>query len=91
MPARKLRYRDDGFNVTGLRPGNPLMGNFFAGNFYETAVGLNFTPCNCLTFRPEVRYDWFNPSSRTIGSQNPFDDNTSKNQILYGIDAILHY
>jgi hypothetical protein len=82
---------DDGFNVTGLRPGNPLAGNFFAGNFYETALGLNYMPYHCMTIRPEVRYDSFNPSSGTIGSQNPFDDNTSKYQILYGVDVVLHY
>ena len=77
--------------MTGLRPGNPLAGNYVAGNLYETSLGLNCRPCACLTIRPEVRYDWFTPSSRVIGSQNPFDDNTSKNQILYGLEAILHY
>ena len=84
-------HDDDGFNVTGLRPGNPLVGNFFAGNFYESSLGLNYLPCAGLTIRSEVRYDSFTPSSRVIGSQNPFDDNTSKSQILYGLDAILHY
>lgn len=77
--------------MTCLRPGNPLVGNYFAGNFYDTSVGLNYRPCAGLTIRPEVRYDWFTPNSRVIGSQNPFNDNASKNQILYGLDAILHY
>jgi hypothetical protein len=92
LGARFEWFRDDdGFNVTGSRPGNPLIGEFFAGNFYETSLGLNYTPWQSMTIRPEVRYDWFQPSSRTVGSQNPFDDNTSKHQILYGIDAVLHY
>ncbi len=82
---------DDGFNVTGLRPGNPLVGNFFAGNFYETAIGLNYKPNGNLTVRPEIRYDSFHPSSSNIGSQDPFNDNTSKNQFLYGIDATIRF
>lgn len=82
---------DDGFNVTGLRPGNPLVGNFFAGNFYETSIGLNYRCGTAWTLRPEVRYDSFSPTNRNIGSQNPFDDNTSKYQILFGIDAVAAY
>jgi hypothetical protein len=82
---------DDGFNVTGLRPGNPLVGDHFAGNFYAVSLGLNYFPCESAVFRPEVRYDWFDPSSRTMGSQNPFDDNTSQRQLLYGVDLVLKY
>jgi Putative beta-barrel porin-2, OmpL-like. bbp2 len=82
---------DDGFNVTGLRPGNPLVGNFFAGNFYETAIGLNYKPNGNFTIRPEVRYDSFHPGNAQVGSQNPFDDNNSQHQFLYGIDAIVQF
>ncbi len=82
---------DDGFNVTGLRPGNPLVGNFFAGNFYEVTLGLNYKPNANIIVRPEVRWDWFNPSDPLIGSQNPYDNNTSKNQFLIGIDGIVQF
>jgi hypothetical protein len=82
---------DDGFSVTGLRPHNPLVGQYFAGDFYETSLGLNYAPSEHVTIRPEVRYDWFSADSRSFGSQNPFDDDTRKEQILYGVDAVLHY
>jgi hypothetical protein len=82
---------DDGFNVTGLRPGNPLVGNFFSGNFYETAVGLNYKPNGNLNIRPEIRYDWFSATNPNVGSQNPFNDNQSTTQLLYGIDLIYQF
>jgi hypothetical protein len=85
-------FRDqDGFAVTGLRPGNPLDGNFFAGNFYETAIGLNYKPNGNFTLRPEIRYDSYQSDSAAVGSQNPFDDNTKKNQFLFGLDAIYQF
>lgn len=85
-------FRDsDGFNVTGLRPANPLVGNFFAGDFYALAVGLNYQPSSNLLIRPELRYDWFNASSAAVGSQNPFNDTTSSTQFLFGLDAIYQF
>ncbi len=85
-------FRDeDGFVVTGLRPGNPMVGNFFAGNFYETSVGFNYKPNGNLTIRPEVRYDVFQSDNANIGSQDPFNDNTAKNQFLLGLDAIYQW
>ncbi|HEY2760266.1 MAG TPA: outer membrane beta-barrel protein, partial [Pirellulales bacterium] len=33
---------DDGFMVTGLRPGNSIQGASFPGNFYEITAGLNY-------------------------------------------------
>jgi Putative beta-barrel porin-2, OmpL-like. bbp2 len=82
---------DDGFNVTGLRPGNPLVGNFFAGDFYELTLGANYKPNGNWNIRPEIRYDWFNPTSSSIGSQNPYDNNNSKRQFLFGLDAIYQF
>jgi hypothetical protein len=83
-------HDDDGFVVTGLRPGNPLIGNFFAGDFYEISAGLNYKHCN-WTVRPELRYDWFNATSSTVGSQNPYNDNASRQQFLFGLDAIYQW
>ncbi len=85
-------FRDeDGFAVTGLRPGNPLVGNFFGGNFYETSIGFNYKPNGNLTIRPELRYDVFQSDNANVGSQDPFNDNTSKNQFLLGLDAIYQW
>jgi hypothetical protein len=85
-------FRDeDGFAVTGLRPSNPLAGNFFGGNFYETSLGFNYKPTGNFTIRPEVRYDWFQQDVAGIGSARPYNDNTAKNQFLLGIDAIYQW
>ncbi len=82
---------EDGFAVTGLRPGNPMVGNFFGGNFYETSLGFNYKPNGNLTIRPECRYDVFQSDNANVGSQDPFNDNTAKNQFLLGIDAIYQW
>ena len=66
----------------------PMVGNFFPGNFYETSLGLNYKPNGNWNIRPEIRYDWFNATSANVGSQNPYDDNSSKRQFLFGLDAI---
>ena len=48
---------DDGYRVTGLRPGNAIQGASFPGNFFEYTLGLNYKPNANLTMRPEVRWD----------------------------------
>jgi hypothetical protein len=77
---------DDGARVTGLRnPSNAIFGDFFGGNFYEIAVGMNWTPSANLTVRPELRYDWFDGVGSTAG---PFNAGTEDSQFLAGLDAI---
>ena len=79
-------FRDEeGFVVTGLRPGNPIAGQLFPGNFYETSLGFNYKPNGNWNIRPEVRYDWFD------GNGQPYDDNSSKRQFLFGLDAIYQF
>jgi hypothetical protein len=38
-----------------------------------------------MTFRPEIRADWYDGS----GPRLPFDDGLSDNQLMLGFDAIL--
>jgi len=79
-------FRDEeGFVVTGLRPGNPDVGQFFPGNFYETSLGFNYKPNGNWNIRPELRYDWFD------GQGQPYDCNSSKRQFLFGLDAIYQF
>jgi len=79
-------FRDEeGFVVTGLRPGNPDFGQLFPGNFYELSAGLNYKPNGNWTIRPEIRYDWFD------GVGNPFDNNDHRSQLLFGLDAICQW
>ena len=63
-------HDNEGYVVTGLRPGNPLAGNFFDGDFYELSGGLNYKHCN-WTVRPELRYDWFTGHSTTGADRQP--------------------
>ncbi len=74
---------DDGIRVSGVRADNPIAGASFVGNFYEVTTGLNWTPTNNLTVRPELRWDWFD------GTGLPYDDGTKDNQFLATFDAIL--
>jgi hypothetical protein len=78
---------DDGARVTGLRPGNTIAGESFAGNFYEITMGLNWTPTANWTVRPELRYDWFDGES--LGGLRPYDDGTEDDQWLAGLDLIF--
>jgi hypothetical protein len=64
--------------------GNPNQGGF-AGDFYSITGGVNYTPHPNITFRPEVRYDWFS------GNGRPFNDGNSNDQILVGINAYVQY
>ena len=33
----------------------------------------------------------FDPTSAAVGSQFPYDDNTSRHQFLFGVDAICQF
>ena len=57
----------------------------FPGNFYETSLGFNYKPNGNWNIRPELRYDWFD------GEGHPYDDNNSKRQFLFGLDAIYQF
>lgn len=62
-------------NVAGSRTGYP-------GDFYESTLGAVVKPRDRLWIRPEVRFDWSNPS-------RPFNDGTSRHQLTIGLDVIL--
>jgi len=78
--------RESVFNNSPLLAGAPfnLTPDQVAGNYYEIAVGANWTPTANLTVRPELRWDW---SDDTVVA--PFDDLTKDSQFLAAIDAIL--
>jgi hypothetical protein len=73
---------DDGTRVAGVRNNNPATGPF-DGSFYETSLGLNWTPSSNLTIRPELRWDWFN------GNGLPYDQGTEDRQFTAAFDAVL--
>jgi hypothetical protein len=84
---------DDGVRVTGLRPdpGHPLAGSGFAGNFYDIATGLNWTPTSNLTVRGELRYDKFSGAAVAGAAAEPFGDGTRTDQTLLSFDFIYLY
>ena len=83
---------DDGVRVGGIRPGNPLpvagVEPGFAGDFWEVTAGLNYSPHANFTFRPEVRYDWYDGPQSPSG-QFPYDDGRRTDQFLFGFDMIV--
>ena len=75
----------DGTCVSGAPGrGNPNFGRF-AGDFFSLTWGVNYTPHPNITFRPEVRYDWFS------GNGRPFNDGNSNNQVLVGINGYVQF
>ncbi len=75
---------DDGVRVLGQVPGNPNQGPY-TGNFFEYAVGLNYTPNANLIARPEIRWDRFD------GTGIPFNDGAKNEQFTFAMDVILKY
>jgi hypothetical protein len=81
--VRSEWFRDEEGTRVGLnRPSNPNTPSL-PGDFYSVGVGVNWTPTNNLTVRPEFRADWYD------GNTLPYDDGTDDNQFLLGLDAVL--
>jgi hypothetical protein len=96
----RFEWFDDpqGYVVTGLRPGNTDAQFRFPGSFYEASFGLNYKPSRNFTLRGELRYDWYQgpagfraPAIPGVPPNQPFNDNLSKNQFLFGLDAIYQF
>jgi hypothetical protein len=48
---------------------------------------MNYCPTDRITFRPEVRYDWFVGT----GTALPFNDGTKDEQFTAAMDVIWNY
>ena len=48
--------------------GVPPVASGFAGNFWETTLGLNWMPTPNWVVRPEIRYDWYTPDDYGSGA-----------------------
>jgi hypothetical protein len=78
-------WRDNnGFIVGGFRDGNPN-GGFYVGDFWAVSVGANYTFNKNVTFRPEVRYDWFD------GTGLPFNAGTRRDQLVLSLGMIVQF
>ena len=67
---------DDGFRVP-LVFGTPA-------TYYDVTAGFNWTPIECVTVRPEVRWD-------KVDGATPFDDFTEDDQFLLATDVIWQF
>ena len=95
-----MEWFDDpqGYLVTGLRPGNTDARFRFPGSFYETSFGLNYRPsgisrsaASCATTGPPLKAGFLAPPVPGFPPNQPFSDNTSRNQFLFGLDAIYQF
>jgi hypothetical protein len=80
-------FRDEEGTRLGLaRPSNPNIPPL-PGDIYSVAFGLNWSPDANLMVRPEVRWDVFDGET----PRRPFQDGRNDNQLMLGVDAILHF
>lgn len=78
-------FHDDAGTRVGLnRPSNPN-NPALPGDYYSLSVGVNYSPKDYLTIRPELRSDWFDGGAAIL----PFNDATDDNQFMLGIDVIV--
>jgi hypothetical protein len=94
LGARAEWFRDDDgvrlsaapVRLGGLTRVTGLGAAAAAGDYYEIALGANWTPSANLTIRPEFRWDW---SDDTV--IQPYDDFTKDSQFIAAIDAIIQF
>ena len=72
-------FRDENGTRTAQlkRPG-------FDANFFETTLGVTYTPWHSVIIRPELRVDW-SPDAR------PYNDQTKKVQVVPAVDMIVRF
>jgi len=83
------------FAATAATPGpsRPTISRAAAANYYEITAGLNYKPTNCITIRPEVRYDWrsMDDTAANAGVGGAFDNRAANEQFTFGIDFYLKF
>jgi hypothetical protein len=72
-------FRDDSGTQVGLHPSR-------AADYYETSLGLNWTPRERVVLRPEVRFDWVDAPG-----YQPFADGSRRYQLLVDCDLIVRF
>jgi len=58
------------------------------GNYYGLTAGVNWKPHANVTFRPEIRYDWFEGN---VGGGQPFNEGRDNEQFSGGFDLIVTF
>lgn len=57
----------------------------FGGNYYEASWGLNWNPCDNVSVRPEIRYDWYH------GAYTPFGNDSRKDQVTGACGVVVSF
>lgn len=60
-----------------------------ASDWQELSLGVNYKPNSNVLVRSEIRWDFCDP--RVDADDGPFDDYSSRQQILWGTDLIVKY
>ncbi len=82
--ARVEVYRDD----DGVAAYNFVADNPTAPSTYTNlTLGMNIKQGKCITWRPEIRWDW--QSLDNPGDTPAFDGGTSTQQFLFGTDVVI--
>lgn len=81
--ARFEWFRDDDATRVTTQP----TGNSFDGNYFAVTSGVNWSPTANVTFRPELRYDWFNNNAGNL----PFNNGQDSYMLTAAIDGIFHF
>ncbi|MGL6195115.1 MAG: outer membrane beta-barrel protein, partial [Thermoguttaceae bacterium] len=74
-------------NHTRVYPSFPP--GIIGDEFIDVSLGLNWKPTPCINLRPEVRWDWVNGGKNS--SMGVFDDFSSNNQFLVGLDLVITF
>ena len=100
MVSAGIRYEwfrdDDGTRILGLgnldaQGWSPAAGApGYAGDFNQFTMGINVKPKSNLSIRPEVRWDWYDGTNNSAGSQ-PFNSGTSSEQFTFATDILLTF
>ena len=61
------------------------------GNYFALTLGGNWTPCQNLLFRPELRYDWSDTEYPGFPIGGPFDFFTKDSQLTAAFDLIIEF
>ncbi len=100
LGARAEWFYDDG--RTRLLSGEPTSveipdtGYRWSGeNVVDVSLGLNWRPTDCLTIRPEVRWDYSNIEALDLYGntlyKGIYDSFSDDNRLTYGGDVIFHF
>jgi len=64
----------------------------FAGQYQELTAGINWRPLPNVTFRPEMRWDWFNSTNPALAPIfGPYNSGRERNQFTAAIDLIITF